>query len=60
MYPKVMIDGVMEAGAWSCGMVAGLINDIPTCKELIDQIMAESEVLIRNRLEGMLAGSAAA
>ena len=60
VYPKVMIDGVMEAGAWSCGMVAGLINDIPTCKELIDQIMAESEVLIRNRLEGMLAGSAAA
>ena len=60
VYPKVMIDGVMEAGAWSCGMVAGLINDIPTCKELIDQIMAESETLIRNRLEGMLTGSAAA
>jgi len=60
VYPKVMIDGVMEAGAWSCGMVAGLINDIPTCKELIDQIMTESEVLIRSRLEGMLAGSAAA
>ncbi|MFP6758735.1 MAG: nitronate monooxygenase family protein [Alphaproteobacteria bacterium] len=60
VYPKVMIDGVMEAGAWSCGMVAGLINDIPTCKELIDQIMTESEVLIRSRLEGMLAGSAVA
>lgn len=55
VYPKVMQDGDMEAGVWSCGMVAGLINDIPTCKELIDTIMEEAEVLIRKRLEGMLA-----
>ena len=55
VYPKVMIDGDMDAGAWSCGMVAGLINDIPTCQELIDGIMTEAESLIRARLEGMLA-----
>jgi hypothetical protein len=24
VYPKVMIDGQMDAGAWSCGMVVGL------------------------------------
>ena len=41
----------MEAGAWSCGMVVGLINDIPTCKELIDRIMKEAEDIIRNRLD---------
>ena len=35
VYPKIMQDGDMEAGAWSCGMVVGLIHDIPTCKELI-------------------------
>jgi len=28
--PKVMIDGEMDAGAWSCGMVVGLIHDVPT------------------------------
>jgi NAD(P)H-dependent flavin oxidoreductase YrpB (nitropropane dioxygenase family) len=44
----------MDAGAWSCGMVAGLIHDIPSCKQLIDGIMAEAHVLIRERLEGML------
>jgi len=55
VYPKVMIDGDMDVGAWSCGMVAGLINDNPTCKELIDRIMAEANDLIRSRLEGMLA-----
>jgi nitronate monooxygenase len=28
VYPKVMLDGEMDAGAWSCGMVVGLIHDI--------------------------------
>ena len=54
VYPKVMIDGQMDAGAWSCGMVVGLIHDIPTVKELIDRIMAEAEQLIRGRLTGFL------
>ena len=54
VYPKVMLDGEMDAGAWSCGMVVGLINDIPSCKELIDGIMSEADSLITKRLEGML------
>ena len=54
VYPKVMIDGEMDAGAWSCGMVAGLSHDIPTVKELIDRIMSDAEDLIKKRLEGML------
>src|SRR5580698_1356636 len=49
VYPRVMIDGKMDAGAWSRGMVAGLIHDIPTVKELIDRIMADAERLIRDR-----------
>ena len=54
VYPKIMLDGDMDVGAWSCGMVAGLIHDIPTVKELIDRIMEEAEVLIKQRLEGLL------
>jgi nitronate monooxygenase len=54
VYPKIMKDGDMGAGAWSCGMVVGLINDIPTCKELIDRIMAQAESIIRERLERLL------
>lgn len=54
VYPKIMTEGDMDAGAWSCGMVAGLIHDIPTCKELIDRIMAEAEAIIRKRLTGLL------
>ncbi|RZI71436.1 MAG: nitronate monooxygenase [Variovorax sp.] len=56
IYPKVMTEGDMEAGAWSCGMVAGLINDVPTVKELIDRIMAQADQLITARLAGMLKG----
>ena len=52
VYPKVMQDGAMDAGAWSCGMVAGLIHDIPTVKVLIDRIMAEADEIIRGRLTG--------
>jgi hypothetical protein len=35
VHPKVMETGDMEAGARSCGMVAGLINDVPSVQELI-------------------------
>ncbi|MBR0713864.1 nitronate monooxygenase family protein [Bradyrhizobium liaoningense] len=56
VYPKVMVDGQMDAGAWSCGMVVGLIRDIPTVKELIDRIMSEAETIIRQRLTGFLDG----
>jgi nitronate monooxygenase len=54
VYPKVMQGGDVGAGAWSCGMVVGLINDIPTCKELIDRIMAQADSIIRGRLEKLL------
>jgi NAD(P)H-dependent flavin oxidoreductase YrpB (nitropropane dioxygenase family) len=55
VYPKVMVDGEVGAGAWSCGMVAGLIHDIPTCQELIERIMSEAEALITERLHRLLA-----
>jgi nitronate monooxygenase len=50
VYPKIMKDGTMDAGAWSCGMVAGLIHDIPTCKELVERIVSEAEQIIKERL----------
>jgi nitronate monooxygenase len=52
VYPKIMTEGTMDAGAWSCGMVAGLIHDIPTCQELIERIMLEAEEIIA-RMQAM-------
>ena len=53
MYPRVMKNGEVDAGAWSCGMVAGLVHDIPTVQELMDRILRESEE-IRQRMNTML------
>jgi nitronate monooxygenase len=54
VYPRVMKDGYLDAGAWSCGMVAGLIHDIPKVGELIQRIMHQAEEIVAKRLHGML------
>ncbi|MEJ8846669.1 nitronate monooxygenase family protein [Variovorax rhizosphaerae] len=56
VYKKVMVDGEMDAGAWSCGLVAGLINDVPTAGELVERIMREARSLISGRLSSLLCG----
>ena len=55
VYPKIMQEGTMEAGAWSCGMVAGLIHDVPTCSELVERIVADAEEIISTRLTKFIA-----
>ncbi len=51
---QVLHEGKMDEAAWSCGMVAGLIHDVPGCEELIHRIMADAESIIRERLMGKL------
>ncbi|MBU9637881.1 nitronate monooxygenase [Burkholderia multivorans] len=55
VYPKVMKEGALDAGAWSCGMVVGLVRDIPSVKELIDRIVREAREIIGSRLARMVA-----
>ena len=55
VYPKIMQEGTMDAGAWSCGMVAGLIHDIPSCKELVERIVSDAEEIIKSRLSQFVA-----
>ena len=38
-----MVDGRADLGLMSSGQVAGLIEDLPSCTELIGAIMAEAE-----------------
>jgi NAD(P)H-dependent flavin oxidoreductase YrpB (nitropropane dioxygenase family) len=43
-----MVDGRPDLGVMASGQVVGLIDDLPSCAELIDRIMAEaSETLTR-------------
>jgi NADH:quinone reductase (non-electrogenic) len=51
VYPRIMQGGDLDAGAWSCGMVAGLIHDVPTVQELIDTIMKDAHEIIHSRLK---------
>lgn len=48
-------DGDLDSGIWSAGMVVGLIDDIPSCEELINRIVNEAEEIINSRLRQMVA-----
>lgn len=45
--------GNIEDSVWSCGQVIGIIDDVPTCQQLVDDIMKEAEDTISNRLNRM-------
>jgi len=57
VYPRIMKEGEVDAGAWSCGMVAGLIHDVPSVAELMARIMDEARTLITQRLAGLVTGT---
>ena len=52
---KVYEVGDVEAGIWSVGTAMGLINDIPTCGELVARIVDEAVEIISGRLGDMIA-----
>ena len=45
---KAMVEGSPDEGAMPSGQVAGLISNLPTCKELIDEIMREFTSAVAN------------
>lgn len=51
---QVYETGDLDAGIWSAGPVQGIINDIPSCQELIDTIVADAVEIIEGRLAGFV------
>ena len=49
-----LIEGDVEHGSLMCGQVAGLVNDIMPCRQIIERIVTEAELVI-NRLPGLIA-----
>ena len=45
--------GDLEHGIWSAGTSMGLIDDVPSCRELVDRIVSEAVAIIKGRLAGM-------
>jgi nitronate monooxygenase len=52
---KVISEGTMDHGIWSAGQVMGLIDDVPTVRELVERIVRDAEAIIRGRLAGFVA-----
>jgi len=52
---KAWSTGDIEAGMVTVGMCGGLINDIPSCEELVSNIVTDAEEIIRSRLAGIVA-----
>jgi nitronate monooxygenase len=50
---NVMAGGDMDGGIWSAGQSQGLIHDIPTCEELVKNIMRQAESIVHARLDKM-------
>jgi len=50
---KAWSTGDIEAGMVTVGMCGGLINDIPSCEDLVKNIMSDAEGIIRSRLAGI-------
>jgi len=50
-------DGDPNGGIWTAGQTIGLIDDIPSCQELMDRIVSEAEETIRTRLASMITPS---
>lgn len=48
-----LMSGDLDHGVWTAGTVQGLINDVPTVKELVERIVSDAEAVIRRRLSGM-------
>ncbi|MFC8046067.1 NAD(P)H-dependent flavin oxidoreductase [Nocardia sp. NPDC057353] len=51
---KVFEEGDLDAGIWSTGLAQGLIEDIPTCAELVERMVREAEELITGQLAGFV------
>ena len=47
---EVYTQGELDHSIWSAGMVVGLIDDVPTCGELIQRIVEDAERIIAERL----------
>ena len=42
-----MVEGNVASGVMAGGQVTGLIEDLPSCAELIDRIVAEADAILR-------------
>jgi NAD(P)H-dependent flavin oxidoreductase YrpB (nitropropane dioxygenase family) len=45
---KVLFEGEVDAGVVACGPVVGLINDVPSVKQIIDRIVRQGQEIVKS------------
>jgi nitronate monooxygenase len=50
---NVLGAGELDGGIWTVGQSQGLIHDIPSCAEMVKNIMRQAEEIIHARLDRM-------
>lgn len=43
---KAVQDGNLDEGSFLCGAIAGMINDVKSCKDIIEEMFSEAEKLL--------------
>jgi len=52
---NVLVAGDLDGGIWTTGQSQALIHDIPTCAELVRNIMAQADGILAERLQKIAA-----
>lgn len=51
---KAEKDNDPDGGIWTAGQVIGLIDDVPTCQQLVNQIISDAETTVQRRLVDLM------
>ena len=43
---KAVQDGNLEEGSFLCGLIAGMVNEVKPCKEIVEEMFVEAEKLL--------------
>ena len=43
---KAVVDGNVEEGSFLCGLIAGMVNDIKPCRDIVEEMMSQAEKLL--------------
>jgi len=44
---SAMVDGRTDLGVMAAGQVTGVIDDLPSCAELVERVMKEADQVLR-------------
>ena len=53
---EVLRAGDMDGGMWWASQAQGLIHEVASCREVVEKIMGDAEMIVRTRLDAAISG----